>query len=281
MGVNFTEYRQEYFEKLHDAFLDAFSKYFVSFRPGKEQFYRRIHSKLNILPELSGLAMNEDHVESFVLHTFNTYQNKKTIYNGGTGTRINSQGEGLAHRLYEYLFPKLKTTGAERILLEVVDKNLRAQKLYEGLNFKFTRVLKCYKLTSPIDSLIKEIEIEVGEWDESLNANLSFEPCFMDSSNQLPYNLENERVLIAKGSGQTIGHLVFQPDLGRISQLAVHPDQRGKGIGKELVSACQHQTQATELTILNIPESELETTDTLEKMGFVNEIDQFELELII
>ena len=282
MSVHFTEYRTEYFEELHDAFLDAFSKYFVSFRPGKEQFHRRIYSKFNISTELSGVAMSGNKIESFILHTINTYQKKKTIYNGGTGTRINRQGEKMANRLYEYLFPNLKASGAERILLEVVDKNMRAQKLYENLGFKFTRVLKCYKLTDQIKvSNNTDLTIKPGEWNDSLINNLSFEPCFMDSTNQLHYNLKHEKVLIAKIDNQPVGHLVFQPDLGRISQLAVHSDHRKKGIGKQLVSACHQYTHAAELTILNIPESELETTDALEKMGFMNEIDQFELELII
>ena len=146
-------------------------------------------------------------------------------------------------------------------LLEVVDKNMRAQKLYENLGFKFTRVLKCYKLTDQIKvSNNTDLTIKPGEWNDSLINNLSFEPCFMDSTNQLHYNLKHEKVLIAKIDNQPVGHLVFQPDLGRISQLAVHSDHRKKGIGKQLVSACHQYTHAAELTILNIPESELDST---------------------
>ena len=103
----------------------------------------------------------------------------------------------------------------------------------------------------------------------------------MDSTEQLKHNLKNETILIAEIDQKIIGHLVFQPKLGRISQLAVHPNHRYKGIGHSLLAECQKQSFVSNLTLLNIPEAELETIEALEAMGFENEIDQFELELII
>ncbi len=282
MTIDLLAYQNDYFGELHDAFIDAFSNYLISFRPSRAQFHQRIYSKLRIDPSLSGLAIMDDTIVSFILHTCNTYQKKKTLYNGGTGTRQNNQGEGHAFKLYEHLFPVLMASGAERILLEVVDTNVPGQKLYEHLGFHFRRVFKCYKQAHQVQARMQpEVSISESTWTADLDRHLSFEPCFMDSSNQLQLNLKNETVLVARKKGSTVGHLIFQPHLGRISQFAVSADFRNQGIGHQLLQACQQRSAATELTILNIPESELDTIQALEALGFVNEIDQFELELVI
>lgn len=281
MSIVFSAYQEEHFQQLHNAFIDAFSDYLVTFKPDQAAFKRRIYSKLKLNHMLSGLALEDHQVVSFILHTSNTYEGKQTIYNGGTGTRMSYQGMNLAFQLYEYLFPNLKKTGAERILLEVIDKNKRAQRLYENLGFAFTRVMKCFKLTKELDGKPSFAIEQHIEWCERFSENMSFEPCFMDSTPQLVHNLEHEVILEAKVDNQPAGHLIFQPDLGRISQLAVHPKYRHIGVGKSLIIACQQRSRNPFLTILNIPEAEINTLDALAAIGFANEIDQFELELII
>ncbi len=281
MDIKFCSYQDHHFDELHNAFIDAFSSYFVSFSPDKETFHERIYSKLNIANELSGVVMGNARVVSFILHALNTYQGKKTVYNGGTGTRINHRGSRLGFQLYEFLFGRIKESGAERILLEVIDKNKKALNLYESLGFQFTRVLKCYKLKQEITS-DQAISIRTADsWLPELSANISFEPCFMDSTEQLKHNLKNETILIAEKNNQTVGHLIFQPKLGRISQLAIHPNHRSQGIGRSLLAECQRLSANSDLTLLNIPEAEIETIGALETLGFANEIDQFELELVI
>ena len=281
MDIKFSSYHHNHFDELHEAFTDAFSSYFVSFSPDKETFRKRIYSKLNIANKLSGVATSNSTVVSFILHTLNVYQGKKTLYNGGTGTRTKYRGSKLGFQLYEFLFDRIKESSAERILLEVIDENHHALKLYESLGFQFTRVLKCYKLRHEIHRKPTTRIRSIDSWLPEFTSNMSFEPCFMDSTEQLKHNLKNETILIAEIDQKIIGHLVFQPKLGRISQLAVHPNHRYKGIGHSLLAECQKQSFVSNLTLLNIPEAELETIEALEAMGFENEIDQFELELII
>jgi hypothetical protein len=57
-------------------------------------------------------------------------------------------------------------------------------------------------------------------------------------------------------------------------------NHRGKKLATALISYAE-VTSSRSLTILNIPESELQTIAALEALGFVNELNQFEMELLI
>lgn len=283
MNISYREFQPADFPKLYTAFVNSFSDYFVMFSPPEEQFRSRVFGKLNIQPDVSGLAWQGSEVASFVLHTINLYQGIRTAYNGGTGTIISARNQGIASKLYEYLLPNLMKTKAERILLEVIDKNTAGQKLYESLGFQFTRVLKCFALRKKLSQTITDnLEIrESTEWASDYERHQSFEPSFIDSSGQLLHNLKNEKILEAWINGELAGHLIYQPATGRISQLAVHPTFRNRGIGKSLIASCQQRSKADSITIMNIPEGEVGTIEALESVGFRNELDQFELEFII
>jgi hypothetical protein len=51
---------------------------------------------------------------------------------------------------------------------------------------------------------------------------LLFAPSFMDSWPQLETNLVNERILECYDEQDLLGFIVFNPELGRISQLGIN-----------------------------------------------------------
>lgn len=283
MSSTYRDFDKADFNHLYLAFINSFSDYFITFSPTEEQFNNRIFHKLNIAPDLSALAWQDERVIGFILHTINDYEGIRTIYNGGTGTVLSARRTGTATRLYEYLLPKLTATGAQRILLEVIDKNKHAQRLYESLGFRFNRVLKCFVLNQQLTCKAPSgLEIQRGDIMKSVFSEfMSFEPSFMDSTNQLKFNLHNEWILEATLENEPIGYLIFQPNTGRITQLAIHPTHRNKGVGKALINECQRKSASHQVSIMNIPEGEVGTIEALESIGFQNELDQFELELII
>lgn len=283
MSYQYRKFAEPDIPSLHDAFLKAFSEYFVSFQPTAEQFRARILHKLNVNPDMSMVACQGGVVKGFVLHTINQYQGKATAYNGGTGVVPGHRRSGIATSLYERLLEEMTGDATlDRILLEVVAQNHAATSFYESIGFRFTRTFKCFKRKhAPFKPPLPHIEIKVSEgFKAGYLGHFSFLPSFLDSPAQIVFNLPNEVILEAHVDGQLTGHLIFNPELGRISQLAVHPDHRRVGIGGFLISHCGLLTK-NPLTLMNIPEEEHDTIEALERMGFQNELNQFELELII
>ncbi|NQZ74806.1 MAG: GNAT family N-acetyltransferase [Ekhidna sp.] len=265
------------FDKLYSSFKIAFSENEVSFEPSKEDFQYRLNKKLIYSEDISACCWDGDEMTGFILHASNIYQGIPTAYNGGTGVLPGFRNQRTAEGMYEYLIPRIQQKFLARILLEVVENNEKAIALYEKIGFIFKRRFHCYKMLEPFKST-STFQVEDGDISEVNFSFNDFEPSFIDSSEHL--KIGAEKVLVAKDGGVLLGYIVFQPHLGRISQLAVDRLSRQKGVGEALLRGAQGRTSKP-LSIMNIPEDEVGFDSFLKRCGFVNQVNQFEMELII
>ena len=282
MAYSFKTFEMKDLQNLYGAFVQSFSGNSVTFSPSPAQFERRIVNKLNITPSISSLMLEGTDIVGFVLHTLGTYEKKLTAYNGGTGLIPEHRGYKRSYLFYERLIPIIQAAGASRILLEVVSTNESAIRLYESLGFTKRKVVKCFKLNDQIEDNSPDVVLKaVKTYDPKYESYWDYSPTFLDSTAQLTHNLENEVILEAFINKLSVGYVIFQPAIGRISQFGVAPQWRNQGIGWALIYGVQTRSYQKKLTIMNVPESQTETIEALEALGFVNEVDQFEMELIL
>lgn len=279
----FKKFEDHKIEALYDAFILAFMDNSVRFKPSFDQFSKRIFNKLRIEGNLSGLLVNEqDIILAFSLYTIEESEGVLTAYNGGVGVVPDQRRKGLARQLMEKTLSNLQKVGVNKVLLEVVTTNKPAIHLYESFGFGYKRQLKCFKTREMLKLNSEELEIK-----ESVNLKPVYESfwtyptTFLDSTNQLIYNLENEKILEAYQEEKLVGYVIFQPKTGRISQISVDEYYRNQGVGGYLLAAVQSLSEEKELTIMNIPEEQEPSIIALQKIGFKNEVDQYEMELII
>lgn len=265
---------------LHQAFVDAFSHNQVVFRPSFEQFKVRVFEKLNLNPSVSFLAFEGEKVVGFNLHTVSDYHGKRTAYNGGIGVNPSFRKMGVATQLYEQVLPVLIEMNVNRILLEVISTNQAALHLYQSLGFRAVRRLKCFQLSADFRHAKPPVDIDFEPLSSVPSLVPDYTPAFLDATEQLSFNLRNERILAAMHQGKYLGYVVWQPALGRISQLLVDPTYRNRGLGRALVSLVSESSEQ-QVTIMNVPEEADSTIFALEKIGFRSELDQLEMELII
>lgn len=265
------------FEKLFETFKTAFTDNEVRFQPSSEEFSYRLHKKLLFNRDISAACFDGDQMTGFILHSSNIYQGIPTAYNGGTGVLPGFRNQKTAENMYDFLIPKIQRKFLARILLEVVENNQKAISLYEKIGFNFKRRFRCYKMVNSFESQVKFDVAEGVMADVNFNFN-DFEPSFIDSSEHLKRG--NEKVLLAKEGEDIMGYVIFQPHLGRISQLAVNRLHRQKGVGEALIMQTQNQS-GKKLTIMNIPEDEIGFDLFLKRCGFQNQVNQYEMELII
>lgn len=262
---------------LYETFKSAFSDSVVKLQPTEAEFEHRIFNKLHVDGDISAGMFDGDSMVGFIMHASNIYQGIPTAYNGGTGVLPGFRNQRVAEQLYAYLIPKIQVKFLARILLEVVENNENAIKLYEKIGFTFKRRFLCYKQLNPINHS-SELEVVEGTISDVDFNFMDFDSSFLDSEEHL--NLGREKVLLVRKNDLVIGYLIFQPHLGRISQMAISRLYRQEGAGLALIAAAQHHT-ARPLTIMNIPEDEVGFDSFLKKCGFENQINQFEMELII
>lgn len=266
------------FKVLHATFCHAFSNYKVPFSLTEEEFDVRIHQKLNIDYGLSGGTFDGVEMIGFILHTSNIYEGIPTAFNGGTGVIPGFRNQKTGEELYDFLIPKIIQQSIPRILLEVIDSNEQAIRLYEKIGFTFRRNFQCYKLEDPEYFNNIDDTTEDGTMGDVHEDFSDFEPSFVDSKNQLLRG--NETVRVIKDGNQMVGYIVFQPMLGRISQVAISRIHRNRGIGKTLIKSALSRSNK-KLTAMNVPQDEIGFQRFLTTCGFENQINQFEMELII
>lgn len=262
---------------LYETFKSAFSESVVKLQPTEAEFEHRIFNKLHVDKDISAGMFDGESMVGFIMHASNIYQGIPTAYNGGTGVLPGFRNQRVAEQLYAYLIPKIQVKFLARILLEVVENNENAIKLYEKIGFTFKRRFLCYKQLNQINHT-SELEVVEGTISDVDFNFMDFDSSFLDSEEHL--NLGREKVLLARKHDLVIGYLIFQPHLGRISQMAVSRLYRQEGAGLALIAAAQQHTTRP-LTIMNIPEDEVGFDSFLKKCGFENQINQFEMELII
>ncbi len=284
MGPEFKISRLGYndLHTIHQTFLRAFSDYLVKFNLSRTDFEKRFVEKLQmVFKHSAGAWLNGDMI-GFVFTSIDDYLGVKTAYNGGTGVVPECRGQGITSRLYRYLIPRFLEMGIERCLLEVITTNDRAIGAYEQLGFEKTRVLKCYKMVQPIRT--GSVACRIGSVTRpswlKYDPLKDFEASFLDINIKVNRNLRNEKVMECWYEDQFAGYTIYQPSTGRVSQLAVRKDLRGKGLGKELIGKVQAESADRTVTVINVPETE-STNLALSKMGFKNQLDQYEMGLKI
>jgi ribosomal protein S18 acetylase RimI-like enzyme len=269
---------------MHRAFTQAFSDYKVTVKLSIDQFIKKFIEKLQLNFDMSAGAFDGDLLVGFIFANIGMYDNLLTAYNGGTGVIPSRRGMGLTSKIYDFLLPKYRQSKIQQALLEVLTINPAAIHVYGKLGFQEYRHFKCYRLESgtiknqPLtcNTIIKKsaiLDLQVFHDFKTLR------PSYLDKDDLLNCNLRNEMILEAFVNNESVGYIIFQPEHGRLSQIAVHPDFRRRGIGTALLKEAQNNSEIKYLTLLNLEKKETGVDKFLTRAGFVNKIDQFEMRM--
>ena len=168
-----------------DCLSDAFQNYYVKM-PSEVDFWAKRFHAARVDLKLSFGAFEKDRLVAFIIHGIDFHNGQKTAFNTGTGVLEAYRGLHLVDQMYAYAFPLLEENSVEKIMLEVIDENHKAIKVYQHIGFQKDRFLKCFNggLES-IESNITLDEIDILDlkdsiddyqqyysWDNSLDAIL-------------------------------------------------------------------------------------------------------------
>lgn len=268
-------------EKLLNVFNLSFSDYLVPFNLTKEQLEDKIKSD-SIQLEFSVGAFENNQLVAFILHGCDTIDNRKIVYNAGTGVIPTKRGNKLTKRLYEFALPILHQNEIDKVLLEVITINEPAIKTYKDIGFKITRELNCFKGSINIintDSDFQIREIEEYDW-QTLRSFWDFQPSWQNNSTAVE-KLQQSNLSIGVYDGEKLlGYAIFNPKLKRLHQLAVDKNYRKRGIGRQLLKHVSAH-YSNDISIINIDSSSKETSEFLTGIGMNIYVKQYEMELTL
>jgi len=270
---------------MHRTFTEAFEGYPVPMKLTYEQFRERSLKRLNLCFDLSVGAFSSEKLVGFVFHTQNLYHGERVIYNGGTGVIPGHRGNNLTVRMYQKLVAH-HPREVRKCVLEVITTNSYAREAYDKAGFQVTKLLKCYKISArPFEAktLLKGVTFNEGKLDsnEKYSSFDSYQSSFADSFDQLIFNEKAEKVIECYYDGAVIGYLIFQPSTGRINRIGVSEPHRRKGVGSWLLNEAYRMAGGKPLHVVNVPDEATGIHHFLVAVGFKNELDQWEMELLL
>lgn len=260
-------------------FNESFADYFTPFNLSADQLDAKMKADKTDL-SLSAGAFDKKKLVGFILHGYDEIDNKKIVYNAGTGVIPKKRGAGLTQKMYQFILPILKEKKIDILQLEVITQNIQAIRSYEKSGFKTERKVLCYKGEAKISGVNNSVKIKnMPEYDWDLMKSFwDVQPTWQNSKRVLDSSINDTLSLGAYLDNELVGYVIFSPDHQRIHQVAINRDFRRKKIASTLLGEVL-TTCGNNLSIINVDESSKSTQDFLKSLGFENYLDQYEMKL--
>lgn len=242
-------------DELFGAFEHAFADYEVQLN--KAELLTMLKRR-GFDPKASFGVFNENKIVSFTCNGIGNYDGRPTAYDTGTGTLKDYRGKGWATRVFEYSIPRLKASGVEEYLLEVLQHNTGALCVYRKLGFGVTREFYYFKSKNePINRTVKTLDCRYELKPININEHNSipdfwdFKPSWQNSLESINRTLKDFICLGVFSERKLIGYGVFEPVSGDITQLAVDKRYRRRGIGSLLFEKMLERNKHDSIKVIN------------------------------
>lgn len=252
----------------------AFADYEISIQWTEETLLQKMRIE-DIDLSLSAGAFDDGTLAGVILTGAD--QGNRRVWDGGTGVLPAYRGQKLTERMFAYILPQLKQRGAKLMLLEVLEHNTGAYKIYERLGFTTTRLLHAYKGNiSTSKSATYEIEpLSQYDADELLNL-CDWQPAWQQMNQRITNRGDAVTTICIKADGKVAAYTHYDAAARRVHQFAVAKQHRRKGMGAALFQHIASES-ADPWLIINIDAGCEATNGFLQAIGLEQHISQYEM----
>ena len=127
-----------------ECFNLAFANYFVKM-PTDVAYYEGRWRSARVDYEASIGVFDKDKLVALMIIGIDYHNGKLTAFNTGTGVIPDYKGQALVDKMYEFARPIFQKKGIQKCMLEVIQGNARAIRVYERIGFKIVRSLRCFR----------------------------------------------------------------------------------------------------------------------------------------
>lgn len=250
------------FDTLFRGFENAFSDYEISF--DKEEV-RSMLIRRGYESSLSFAAFEDGEIVAFTLSGIGQFNRISTAYDIGTGTVKDYRGQGIAGKIFRHSLPFLKEAGVGQYLLEVLQNNHKAIKVYRQMGFETVREFDCFRqkiveirnsdLIRP--NLAFRIETVDADVVKGAKTFCDFTPSWQNGFGSIERGKPGLTCLGAIHSDRLVGYCVIDPTTGDLTQIAIDREFRRKGIATSLLNKVESMMQTGFIKVLNIPADDI------------------------
>ncbi|WP_300669136.1 GNAT family N-acetyltransferase [Soonwooa sp.] len=261
---------------LLNAINAAFADYIVPFQLNEALLQAKIASE-NILLDWSIGVFEDDKMIAFIMHGVRNENGKTKVYNAGTGVLPEHRGKALVGEMYDFIQDFFVENNANQLVLEVIENNHPAIRAYEKNGFKINRKLLCFSGILDVKAHSNFAEIKVLNdinWEE-LQEFWDISPSWQSANESM--NTAKPTAFGAFVKDKLVGYIFFNPTNKRVYQIAISPNFRRIGIGKQLLKEVQNQIAGEKMQINNVDETGGSLKLFFENQGLKNDINQFEM----
>ena len=269
------------FATLFNAFSRAFADYEVQIN---ELQLQTMLTRRGYLPKLSFGAFDGDELVAFTLNGNGLFGGIPTAYDTGTGTLAAYRGQGLATKIFEHSIPYLREAGIRQYLLEVLQHNTKAVSVYRNLGFEVSREFNYFMqanekvnaiMTKPSHAYsIREVDVAACQ---SASGFCDFYPSWQNSFESIGRAADDFLCFGAFIENRLIGYCIFESASGDVTQLAVAPTYRRKGIGTALLHETLSRNKYATAKVINTDTTCVDITDFLKARNIELKGQQFEM----
>jgi len=269
-------------EKIHEAFTDAFSEYEVKLDMPLEKLIEMMLTR-DLNPDYSVGCFDGDLLVGFILTGYREINGQKVCYDGGTGVIKTYQRKGIGEMLLKELLLILREKQIDRFVLEVLENNSPAIKLYEKHGFVKSRKLECFEIEKhelrPVPDRGFGITVtNPATLIQNEELYRLYPPTWQNEIQSVLNVSENYTCISLSCTSKILGYGFIHKTKGDIPQIGILEEWKNWGLEAHLVAELARHTTSEKIIVLNV-EAENYLGETLHKLGFRNTVNQWEMVL--
>ncbi len=269
-------------EKIHEAFIDAFSEYEVKLDMPIEKLVEMMKTR-NLNPDFSVGCFDGEKLVGFILTGYREITGQKVCYDGGTGVIKAYQRKGIGEMMLKEWLLLLKEKGVSRFVLEVLENNTPAINLYEKYVFAKIRKLHCFEIEKqnlhPVpDRGFGVSVVNPATIFENNEIYSLFQPTWQNENQSVLNVKENYTLVSLACTGRVLCYGYIHKTKGDIPQIGILDEWKQWGLEAHLLNELAKQTESKKLIVLNVEENNY-LAGVLKKQEFSNFVNQWEMVL--
>ncbi|MEP7110540.1 MAG: N-acetyltransferase [Ferruginibacter sp.] len=268
-------------QTLRSCFNASFKNYYTPIQLSREQFAEKLITEAIDL-KLSFGIFDVDELVGFILNGIDLAGNQKVAYNTASGILPEYRGYKLSYLLYEHSIQQLQKAGVGRIILEVIEQNIPAIKIYHHFGFIVTRKLNSY-VGKPVLRELLPIEIETlasPDWD-LIRKNCEWKPSWQYSTNCIKRAQSNYTLQVASSNKQPVAYCISNFNTGTVAHFGCSEIDSKEKYLSALFNQVNGVNNNQDTSVINVDTNALYANTFLLSIGLSRFFTACEMELVL